>query len=103
MNHVPTRLVERHFRTRVPRLLATCPATSTALQSKHPPWAMVRNIIEDSDDEGDFGALSPVASRESSPVPTNPANEKTPRSQKSAPGTSSTGALAVALGMSVLR
>ncbi|KAL1644751.1 hypothetical protein SLS58_004215 [Diplodia intermedia] len=52
---------------------------------------MVRNIIEDSDDEGDFGSLSPVANRRSSPAPIHPPNEKTPtRSQKSLPGTGST-------------
>ncbi|OJD37638.1 vacuolar protein sorting-associated protein 11 like [Diplodia corticola] len=52
---------------------------------------MVRNIIEDSDDEGGFGALSPVASRDSSPAPAHPPNEKIPAySQKSLPGTGST-------------
>ncbi|KAH7027094.1 hypothetical protein B0J12DRAFT_356958 [Macrophomina phaseolina] len=51
---------------------------------------MVRNIVEDSDDEGDFGALSPVSSRPVSPTPPDASVHVATRTQKSAPGTSST-------------
>lgn len=57
------------------------------------PWAtMVRNIIEDSDDEGDFGALSPIASRPASPTPPDAPDPDAPTHiQRTAPATSSTG------------